>query len=69
VLLAHWNDHRWLPGDPVYLLDLLHGFEHGRIVIAGGTVRPARAVIDATDAAALDASSRKPIARGWLGRP
>jgi hypothetical protein len=30
VVLAFWNGHRWYPGDPAYLLDLLHGLEVGR---------------------------------------
>jgi len=30
LVLAYWNRHRWFPGDPVYLLDLLHGLEVGR---------------------------------------
>ncbi|WP_371346985.1 hypothetical protein [Ancylobacter sp. IITR112] len=30
-LLAYWNLHRWLPGDPVYLLDMFHMFDNGRI--------------------------------------
>ena len=24
ALLDYWNAHRWLPGDPSYLLDMLH---------------------------------------------
>ena len=69
ALLSYWNNHRWLPGDPAYLLDLLHGFEHGRLLIIAGTVRPARITIDAADATALEATSRKPIrAAGWDDR-
>lgn len=30
LVLAYWNRHRWFPGDPVYLLDLLHGLDVGR---------------------------------------
>ena len=69
--VQHWDHHwyAWLPGDPVYLLDLLHGVERGRLVIVRGTVRPAHSTIDAADAAALEATSRKPIAPGWLSRP
>jgi hypothetical protein len=26
ALLDYWNAHRWLPGDPSYLLDMLHGY-------------------------------------------
>jgi len=69
ALLNYWNDHRWLPGDPAYLLDLLHGLERGRLLITDGTVHPARTTITAADATALDAASPKPIARGWLRRP
>lgn len=31
VLLAYWNEHRWLPGDPVYLLDMLHMYDTERL--------------------------------------
>lgn len=32
LILAYWNNHRWLPGEPGYLLDLLHSIETGRMV-------------------------------------
>jgi len=41
ALLAYWNGHRWLPGDPMYLLDLLYGFGRGRTIIDEGRLRPA----------------------------
>ena len=50
ALLAYWNRHRWLPGDPSYVLDLLHGFATGRLVLVDGTVRPAVAEIPASQA-------------------
>ncbi|MGE4043406.1 MAG: hypothetical protein AB7F35_01035 [Acetobacteraceae bacterium] len=31
VLLSYWNQHRWLPGDPVYLLDMCHMFDRGTL--------------------------------------
>jgi hypothetical protein len=45
VVLAYWNGHRWLPGDPSYLLDTMHSFERGRLVLDGGTLRPAQIVL------------------------
>jgi len=67
ALLAYWNNHRWLPGDPGYLLDALHRFETGRLVIVGGVIVPARAVISAAELTSVD-YGRKPTALGWLGR-
>ena len=31
VLLDCWNSHRWLPGDPSYLLDMLHMYDRGKL--------------------------------------
>ena len=45
VVLAYWNGHRWLPGDPSYLLDTIHSFERGRLVLEAGTLRPAQTVL------------------------
>lgn len=45
VVLAYWNGHRWLPGDPSYLLDTMHRFEWGRLVLEAGTLRPAQIVL------------------------
>ena len=67
ALLAYWNGHRWLPGDPVYLLDMLHGFRTGRLVITDGQVRQARIVIPASEAAAAFGKP-KSVAGGWIGR-
>jgi len=67
VLLEYWNGHRWLPGDPVYLLDLLHGFGKGRYVIDHGTLRPAVVTIPVSEAIAAFGPS-KPIAGAWFGR-
>ncbi len=67
ALLAYWNNHRWLPGDPGYLLDALHRFETGRLVIVGGVIVPARAVISAAELTSVD-YGRKPTALCWLGR-
>ncbi len=33
ALLANWNKDRWLPGDPTYLLDMLHRFNIGRLIL------------------------------------
>lgn len=68
ALLAYWNGHRWLPGDASYLLDMLHGFTRGRLVMVDGTIQPARVVISAAEATAVG-WGRKPVARGWLGSP
>jgi hypothetical protein len=45
VVLAYWNGHRWLPGDPSYLLDAMHSFERGRLVLDGDTLRPVQIVL------------------------
>lgn len=31
ILLSYWNNHRWLPGDPSYLLDMLHMYDRGKL--------------------------------------
>jgi len=67
VLLEYWNGHRWLPGDPMYLLDLLHGFSRGRYIIEDGTLRPAVVTIPVREAVAAFGPS-KPVAGGWLGK-
>jgi hypothetical protein len=66
ALLTYWNSHRWLPGDPSYLLDMLHGYETGRLVLDDGQIRPARIVIPVSEAAAAFGKP-KPVAGGWLG--
>ena len=45
AVLAYWNGHRWLPGDPSYLLDTMHSLERGRLVLDGDTLRPAQIVL------------------------
>jgi hypothetical protein len=65
ALLTYWNCHRWLPGDPSYLLDMLHGFETGRLVFDDGQIRPARTVIPVGEAVAAFGKS-KPVSGGWL---
>jgi len=67
ALLEYWNGHRWLPGDPMYLLDLLHGFSKGRYVIDDGTLRPAVVTIPVREAVAAFGPS-KPLAGAWLGK-
>jgi hypothetical protein len=67
ALLAYWNNHRWLPGDPSYLLDMLHGFKNGRLIFADGAIRPARITIAVSEATAME-RGRKPISGGWLGK-
>jgi len=67
ALLDYWNRHRWLPGDPVYLLDLLHGFGKGRCVIDQGTFRPAVVTIPVSEAVAAFGPP-KPVASAWLGK-
>ena len=66
ALLDYWNGHKWLPGDPWYLLDLLHGFGKGRLLIEDGRIRPAAVVIPVSEAAAFGPS--KPAAAGWFGK-
>ncbi len=67
ALLDYWNGHRWLPGDPWYLLDLLHGFVTGRYRIEDGTVQPTAVVIPVSQAVAAFGPA-KPIAAAWFGR-
>lgn len=66
ALLDYWNAHRWLPGDPSYLLDMLHGYARGRLVIDNGQVRAARSVISPAEAVAAFGRP-KPPASGWFG--
>jgi len=67
ALLGYWNGHRWLPGDPMYLLDLLHGFCRGRYVIDDGRLRPAVVTIPVRQAVAAFGPA-KPLAGAWLGK-
>ena len=67
ALLRYWNEHRWLPGDPSYLLDVLHGFKIGRLILANGIVRPAAITISRHEMTETG-SAHRPIASGWLGR-
>jgi len=67
ALLDYWNGHRWLPGDPSYLLDLLHGFKTERLILDEGQVRPARLTIPASEAAAAFGRP-KPVGGGWFGK-
>ena len=64
ALLDYWNGQRF-PGDPWRLLDLLHGFATGRLLVEDGKVRPARVAISAAEAVAAFGPG-KPSA--WLGR-
>lgn len=65
ALLAYWNKDRWLPGDPTYLLDLLHGFSTGRLVLKEGSIQPARITVFRSESLAAFETS-KPRAQGWL---
>ncbi len=67
ALLDCWNGHRWLPGDPSYLLDLLHGFEAGRHLIEDGRLRPASVVIPVSQAV-VAFGPPKPASRAWFGK-
>jgi hypothetical protein len=41
-ILKYWNEHRWLPAEPWYLLDLVHSIRKGHLVIEDdGTIRSA----------------------------
>lgn len=66
ALLTYWNEHRWLPGDPSYLLILLHRFDNGRMVLRDGEIEPARIVIAVSEAVAAFGPS-KPMSGGWFG--
>lgn len=65
ALLAYWNGHRWLPGDPGYLLDMLHGFKVGQLILVNGAVQHARVTIPVAEAAAAFGAP-KPRAQGWF---
>ena len=65
ALLGYWNGHRWLPGDPSYLLDMLHGFDKGRLILKAGKIESARVTISTAEATAAFGPS-KPRAQGWL---
>ena len=39
AILAYWNSHKWLPGTPVYFLDMLHSIRTGQLVPQGATFR------------------------------
>lgn len=65
ALLTHWNGHRWLPGDPSYLRDLLHGSDNGRMVLRDGKIEPDRIVIAVSEAVAALGPS-KPMSGGWF---
>ena len=67
TLLDYWNRDRWLPGDPTYLLDMLHGFDSGRLRIVEGQVQPAKVVISVAEAMDMPTAA-KPVAGGWLGK-
>lgn len=51
----------------MYLLDLLHGFGRGRLLIEDGRVRPAVVTIPVSEAIAASGPS-KPVAGAWFGR-
>ena len=67
ALLAYWNGHRWLPGNPSYLLDMLHSFDRGRLVLLNGQVVPDRIVIPVSEAVTAF-ENPKPVSGGWLGQ-
>ena len=67
ALLTYWNGHRWLPGDPSYLLDMLHGFDHGRLVLLNGEIVAHCVVIPISEAIAAFGSA-KPVSSDWFGR-
>ncbi len=31
ALMFYWNNHRWLPGTPVYFLDMMHMYDTGQL--------------------------------------
>lgn len=65
AVLAFWNPHKWFPGDPVYLLDVLHMLERGVYRIEDGTMcespaKPQTAIQRASMAALEDLENIKP---------
>lgn len=38
AMLAYWNTHRWLPGDPTYLAGEIHSFETDALVLHEGKI-------------------------------
>jgi Uma2 family endonuclease len=67
VLLDYWNRHRWMTADPMYLLDMLHRFATGRLLIEDGMVSPASVTIPIGEALDIDGRP-KPVSTRWLGR-
>lgn len=65
-MLDYWNAHKWLPGDPSYLLDMLHSYARDRLVIDKGQVRAARSIISPAEAVA---ASRQPRQRDMTEQP
>ena len=58
---------QWVGVDPTHLLDLLHGFSKGRLLIEDGQVRPAAVAIPVSQAIAAFGPP-EPVAGGWLGK-
>jgi hypothetical protein len=66
---AYWNGHRWLPGDPSYLVDMVHGLTvTNRLIVEAGTVRAARSEITRAEVADVP-QAHKPLLIPGLSRP
>ncbi len=65
ALLSYWNQDRWLPGDPTYLLDLLRGFSTGRLILKDGSIQPACITVFRSESIGV-VETPKPRAKGWL---
>ena len=65
AIMAYWNRHKWLPGTPVYFLDMLHSIEAGRLVRDGGTFRFASRG-KASEAMQIDPARKPPLIPGLV---
>ena len=64
AVLAYWNGHRWLPGDPGYFLDMLHSIKTGRLVRQGDTFRFVTTHTKAAEALQIDPIRKPPMIPG-----
>jgi hypothetical protein len=64
AILAYWNEHKWLPGDPSYFLDMLHSIKAGRLVRQADTFRFATTNTKAAEAMQIDPTRKPPMIPG-----
>jgi hypothetical protein len=64
AILAYWNGHKWLPGEPSYFLDMLHSIQTGRLVRQADTFRFATGNTRAAEAMQIDPTRKPPMIPG-----